>query len=400
MLSIILCASFIIGSLAQGGVNCTASTSCSQCNLVSPGTCGWCAATQTCTQGTITGPLTGKCVGRGQWNFGPCPKCSDFDNDCRGCTLNNRDCGWCDNVKKCVDISDTSTCAPGPQTSCPCTTYQTCSQCTLFSDSQCAWCSKSGTCASPSAINATTCGPLAHDCPCASNRNCDSCLLDFNAVEGGVHVECSWCHGDRQANRTSCVSKTVGCPMGQVTPLNCPTACELVPDCEMCNRRGCVWCDHRNGTAPSCGDPDTVQDCFIQHRCPANDCESRGSCDMCRSEGCTWCFDKQVCTSRGSPTAMACNVDKYPNCSAACASQTSCSACDEMTGCAWCTQNDTTKCIDRGFHQCLGTIGNCSGFAVGTFFLGWLVFALILGVLGGGFFVYRRRMGRPVYTSI
>jgi len=272
-----------------------------------------------------------------------------------------------------------------------------CAQCTVFSDSVCGWCGKSEDC-QPLKNTSATCGAIATTCPCSLNRNCDSCLQDFNALENNVHVECQWCHpAQSQGNRsfTQCVSKG-SCSVNHTIPLNCPALCSTQTDCRSCQFHGCAFCENTG----ACVDPDNVGDgrCFVAHTCPRDDCESIGACDVCRRSQCVWCTDHQVCTALNSTTARACT--SRGECSAECTAMKSCDACAGKTGCGWCKFNDTTSCIDVGLHKCEGTMVACGGFDVGAFFIGWLVFALILGVIAGGFYVYRKRSGRPVYTSI
>jgi len=294
-----------------------------------------------------------------------------------------------------------SSCPNATMSSCPCQLYQNCAQCTVFGgadpNSQCGWCAATQECT----VAASCTGPIAHDCPCELNKNCDMCRADFHAVVGGQNVECSWCTPPpHQRNLTSTCSARGSCPAG-FNHTSCPALCSSITECDRCNFHGCAWCRSKN----ACADPLTLPSgCgLVAHDCPTppDECARIGSCDVCRSSRCTWCFDTQRCAARNSTEAATCQNNTYTHCSAACVAQNNCETCQAMTGCSWCKVNDTSTCIDKGFHQCAGTSGVCSaGFATGTLFLGWLVFALILGVFGGAYVVYKRRQGRPVYTSI
>lgn len=75
------------------GVPCNHST-CGDCAADSR--CGWCASTQTCSEGNTTGPFAGTCQA---WDHGTCPCASS--TDCSSCNLDSR-CGWCATSQTCV----------------------------------------------------------------------------------------------------------------------------------------------------------------------------------------------------------------------------------------------------------------------------------------------------------
>lgn len=151
-------------------------------------------------------------------------------------------------------------------------------------------------------------------------------------------------------------------------------------------------------------------------------------CDTCileRQKGCQWCNDldngvggKGLCLHNNDTRAATC---KQERCSDVCAATTKCGECNAITGCNWCMANETALCVNTGLH-----VNNCTALAecaapgdgkTGMFFLGcvlltprcasrsrWsnsmFIMVLIIGIAVGAFVFYRKRSGRPVYTSI
>ena len=57
---------------APSGSGCSSWTSCYDCTTAPSGNCGWCANSNTCSQGTGTGPNMGSCISW-DWLSGECP---------------------------------------------------------------------------------------------------------------------------------------------------------------------------------------------------------------------------------------------------------------------------------------------------------------------------------------
>jgi hypothetical protein len=174
---------------------------------------------------------SGYCDGPHLWQYGTCPTCASYSNNCRQCTLGNHDCAWCGATNSCVNWDDAS-CGPTKLSSCPCSQYQTCASCTSLSDAQCAWCPNSDNCLS---VTANCSGALSTACPCSSNKNCDSCLDDFNSVQG---EECSWCGnevGCQDQGRQEVSRRQRSPARTRAQQLSACGACVATP--------GCGWCD-------------------------------------------------------------------------------------------------------------------------------------------------------------
>ena len=106
---------------APSGSGCSSWTSCYDCTTAPSGNCGWCANSNTCSQGTATGPNAGSCI---SWDW--------LSNECPA--------------------------TPPPTTMAPdhCTGYTTCATCTTASAPYCGWCANTNTCSSGTANGPST----------------------------------------------------------------------------------------------------------------------------------------------------------------------------------------------------------------------------------------------------
>lgn len=387
---LLLIALVVASAVAQ---NCSTGSTCLNC-ASQPG-CGWCSASRTCLPGNAQGPIGGYCEPAGKlWNFGTCPTCGSYTN-CRACTLANGDCSFCPATNQCVSYDDAS--CPTKLASCPCTQYNSCSTCTLLSNNACRWCPSAagGGCIDDTA-NCTT-GTPATACPCVANKNCDQCLSDFN---GNYNNECSWCGA-----ALGCQDK--GGKTCTVATLSCPAKCaELTAGgCKKCLAGdGCAWCADMN----VCTDAASGA-CFASHTCPEDHCGKFHSCDTCneRSEqGCSWCVEQtntsttMSCKSTLPGTPNQCTGKTNTSCTDFCHAQHKCEDCQIARGCAWCSINDTAKCVN--FDIQTNEIANCAiklacsadagGLnTTGSFFLGAFVSVVVVALVGGVTLYYRRR---------
>ena len=155
---------------------CSDQTTCSSCTLASTGDCGWCATTNTCSQGTATGPNTGSCVSW-DWLSSECPatpapvptppgdNCAQY-RQCYACTTDPPmgNCGWCASTNQCLEgtgsgptsgkcaswdwVNTYCPATPVPNTPAPdhCPTFSDCVSCTGAGLPFCGWCASTGTC--------------------------------------------------------------------------------------------------------------------------------------------------------------------------------------------------------------------------------------------------------------
>ncbi len=82
--------------------------------------CGWCGPTQTCMNGTKTGPDTPsnqKCYGEAWFykNANPCPNCEAQPN-CKSCLFWSVDCFWCETIQMCKEWGTFVGCPNKPAT--------------------------------------------------------------------------------------------------------------------------------------------------------------------------------------------------------------------------------------------------------------------------------------------
>jgi hypothetical protein len=147
----------------DGGSGCASATDCASCTAMS--TCGWCAATRRCYDGTASGPRGATCAFGYAWlatscGSTPVDPCRSA-TQCGDCT-DRTSCGWCAATRQC--LSGTST-GPLPGTAAcpaiaqqlglalpsqcvaptdPCRTSTGCGSCT--NRGSCGWCHDSDTC--------------------------------------------------------------------------------------------------------------------------------------------------------------------------------------------------------------------------------------------------------------
>jgi len=369
-----LIACFLGISLVKGeDGDCSKQNNCQNCADFS--NCGWCAPTQSCLNGTASGPLNSTCLGQ-NWEFNSCTPCNRF-LDCRTCNVRDADCYWCKNANNgaggCQEIGDNNF-GCNYTKSCPCEVYGSCSECT--GDLGCSWCSgdgvctaNNGTCKNGPVYNATT------TCPCATNRDCPSCQSN-----GG----CDWCASGQCDVQGSCTGPKVTTCMGY-----CYNVSSTCSGCVA--SKGCAWC----GLTQQCVDT-TTSLCPFSYSCPM--CEAAGYCDICLNyTDCQWCDDTKSC----KPTGTGCFASH--TCSNYCDTYTSCTSCSMARGCGWC--DDTQSCNDLSTSTCFLS-HTCSapnpppvvppkcGFNGGSF-VGGMFFVIALVVLCvGGYLFYRWRTGR------
>lgn len=192
---------------------CADATTCEACTA-RPG-CGFCDGA--CRSGTAMGPSEGRCTGRWSWLSLDCaPPADDCarHSDCAACTAQPR-CGWCAATNTCS--SGTSS---GPSSgscsswswlasSCPstdaCATHESCLDCT--EQPSCGFCATTGTCATGTASGPSRgscadwdytpsqcmCAPLA--AACTSDAMCCDELSCRRGATFGVR-----CCGERMAS--------------------------------------------------------------------------------------------------------------------------------------------------------------------------------------------------------
>ena len=157
--------------------------------------CGWCQTTQTCTDGTSTGPTSGSCV---DWDYlnSDCPAplppndggCSQYKN-CDGCTETSN-CGWCASTSTCSIGTGSgpssgscakwewldSDCTPNPAPTESCSSHFGCSGCTTDPSDSCGWCNddlscKKGTSSGPTTGTCVSWDWVVPDCPSSADKD-------------------------------------------------------------------------------------------------------------------------------------------------------------------------------------------------------------------------------------
>jgi len=353
---------------------CSKQKSCSACTPYS--NCGWCSPTQTCMNGTKSGPTDAFCIGS-NWEFTQCTPCNRY-LDCRSCNVRDADCFWCSTsnsgMGQCQTIGQFFGC--NYTRHCPCGIYGSCTECA--NDAGCQWCQGDGICV----LSNTTCknGPAFNytmSCPCAGNSDCPNC----QSTDG-----CDWCNNGLCSNQGSCTGPPV---------LSCMGFCNNVSQtCDGCvNSKGCAWC----ALTKQCVDS-TTSTCPYSYQCAT--CNAASYCDICQNiTDCEWCDDTKSCQPVGYPCFAAHTCSNY------CNTYTNCQACSVSRGCAWC--DDTATCQDSNSattcfltHTCTITppsppppqpkCGFNGGSLVGGMFL--MIGLVVLCV--GGYLFYRWRTGR------
>ena len=180
-----------IMAAAASAQSCSSYTTCYTCTATAAsGNCGWCANTNTCSQGTANGPSVGSCVSW-DWLASECPatpapvptppanNCASY-SDCNSCTTQppGGNCGWCASSYQCLDGTSTgpsvgscpswdwtsNLCPAQPPTPVPtqdhCPSYYNCTACTQAAAPYCGWCASSNQCMSGSST-----GPSMGSCP-------------------------------------------------------------------------------------------------------------------------------------------------------------------------------------------------------------------------------------------
>lgn len=159
-----------------------------------------------------------------------------------------------------------------------------------------------------------------------------------------------------------------------------PASCESITDCARCAATtGCLSCDGRcvaanaTRTAPADGQAcTTLANDREECPAPASACSTHTTCDACaQAEGCGWCGRRDACVAwpadartcigeRVATAAEQCNDADYR-----CEAQSSCDACQALTGCGWCGDEvnnlhgtSTSRCV--GGSTALSDRSSCS----------------------------------------
>lgn len=193
---------------------CADNRDCSDCTAETRESCGWCDSSDTCMQGTRSGPSSGRCSDW-DWDRDSCGGGSSSDPCawyvlCEACTADGEnDCGWCDSSRTCSqgtgDGPNVGRCTDWQWWDCgggsssgpdPCAIHTSgCGACTDDWDNLCGWCASTSSC-----MQGTAGGPddgscanwdwLASHCSsgdsCSSHEDCEDCIYD---PDGG----CGWC---------------------------------------------------------------------------------------------------------------------------------------------------------------------------------------------------------------
>lgn len=373
-----LIALFVFACLASTifGQSCADLKNCNAC--VANTTCGWCAPTWECKEGTPQGPNVGYCSGSA-WNWNQCIDCNSI-SDCRTCLAYGSDCHWCANTTSCYAMGQVIGCPYAK--SCPCNIYPDCSSCVIQSMGDCSWCGQDQTCRK---LNDPTCLLPAHTCPCSDNPDCQAC----SATNG-----CHWC-----ASTATCVRTSQSeCPIPHT---GCDSYCKVngSAGCSACvNLRGCGWC---SDTA-ECRDVD-VAACQMTPTC-AN-CGGYSYCSACSNDpGCNWCSNTKSCQPVRSVNCLVPHTcDNY------CALQSSsCTACLSTPGCGWCDDSSTCVSSDTATcflsHTCASqtvVVSKKGGFNAASFVGGMFLVIGILALALVAFFIYRWKVNqRANYTEL
>jgi len=206
---------------------------------VSNPSCGWCAATRSCVNGTMTGPNDpDRCFI--SWTFGDpnrCPNCAAKTGSCIACQ-STPDCIACagDN-QKCIDRGTfDQNCVFKLPGVCLCGMHENCRDCQTDTSNSCYWCEEKGVCLAHGASAPPTCIKLdvqpPTPCPaCDSINSCQTC----SQTSG-----CGWCNAQCQPVTTCNALKA------EILE-NCDADCKTMLGCEPCLlRTGCSWCSNRN----------------------------------------------------------------------------------------------------------------------------------------------------------
>lgn len=371
-------------------------TNCKTCTATNG--CGWCAPTQECIAGDISGPsqASGKFCYGPAWEFGSCTECASLKT-CRTCLNYNADCFWCESAdpsvpSSCQEWSKSIGCQNKPNIkSCPCNDYKTgCSDCVELGRGDCFWCDGQQKCLnSNTETDKCPANDRAFTCECDHYKSCQDC----RAVDG-----CHWCNRDGK-----CVDDSVtDCPSALTCDLYCQSAGSK--SCTDCNNiNGCTWCN--NPGASECVATDVNHpECLISHSCPV--CETSQDCDACtQRKDCKWCSDLEMCVAKTDP--RKCLTPSSGDCNAYCnIFSDNCDVCSSKKGCKFC--GDTKKCYKTSdpcltAHTCPKekSSSNKKGFDGGSFVGGMF---LVIGVIGlgiAGFLFYRWQTGRgATYTEL
>jgi len=207
---------------AQPGDVCEARVTCLACAAAPLAlNCGWCAATGTCTSGTVQGPDSGISCGSGHsgWGFQShsCTQqalCNQADRtNCTSCMEISAACGWCAATERC----ETGGPMQPTDLDCPkahwfikgcdlpaadrCDGYASCVDCeNAPAVLNCGWCSSTGLCVPGDATEPT---PPAQ-CPVDSGtgnsswtfQSCPSdviCSWETDCADCTAHPFCVWC---------------------------------------------------------------------------------------------------------------------------------------------------------------------------------------------------------------
>ncbi len=198
----------------RGTANCAAQSNCTACTAFP--SCGWCAVTGRCVDGTATGPVGGTCAMGWAWIASACTSVDPCaaSTTCTTCAT-QAGCGWCGATGRCVTANTADT---GPAT---------------------------GVCASAWAGTTAACTVAPPD-PCNANTDCYSC---------GQASACGWC---RATNRCMTGTSTGPNPIygactnwaflsSQCTPAVTDPCRTSNGDCSSCvGRSQCGFCRDTN----------------------------------------------------------------------------------------------------------------------------------------------------------
>lgn len=263
---------------------CAKFNTCVTCTDAPAGICGWCAATETCMEGSAFGPANGaKCLVT--WEYGQCHHCENLQT-CRDCLNFPGDCFYCQNGNggkgSCHHIGNPAPVGCAKTDTCQCAQYSTCGECLGHGSSLCAWCPQTGLC---SPVTSNTTGCVTDKCPCNKYHTCTACKADDGCdwcIDGGI-PSCT------NMDNSTCLRRA----------LSCEKFCEEAQDCSSCMQRSvdCGWCSSMR----KCIDIDIVGcDEGVAHTCPTDpkQCNVRNSCQACTGipgDPCAWCPSSNSC---------------------------------------------------------------------------------------------------------
>jgi len=377
--------------------SCLALTTCDTCVATTTQSCGWCAPTQQCLNGSVNGPSNGTCLGP-SWEFQTCTPCNSF-KDCRDCNIYSKDCFWCQTTNNgagsCEVIGNHVGCPYTQYWNCPCNVYSDCGECT--SDNICSWCETTGTCFNtndPKPCSASQLFTHSHPCDCTTIHGCPNCMYG----SGGQSGDCLWC-----ANGVCNVS----CGMAPIAH-SCSAFCgQNGGDCTACSAlEGCAWCE----STQMCVDSQFTNCSMLTHTCQF--CDDLTDCWGCNARpGCGWCENSGNCQTASNTSCMLTHTCGSSTSGIdSCTLEVDCNSC-QRAGCAWC--EDRQGCLNPQTAVCFiahtcppkpelpGRKFDGPSFVGGMF--------LIIGIIAVGlvgFFVYRWRTGagplfhRSHYTEL